>query len=151
MYNHDNISKVVWHKSVLLKVSICAWRLLRNRWPTKDNLRRRGVIPLDSLLWRKWNSTTFIDSLSNFWFSLATCEALAWCLLWIFFLVGPTFQKNCPMCPTFKIHIQYDLLCKIFLHSSIWDDTMCPSGWLHLRWRHPTSFFFFSILIFFSY
>jgi len=26
------------------------WRLFRNRWPTKDNLGRRGVIPLGSLL-----------------------------------------------------------------------------------------------------
>ena len=30
---------------VLLKVSVFAWRLLRNRLPTKDNLFARGVIP----------------------------------------------------------------------------------------------------------
>ena len=48
MHVHDDFSDAVWHKSVPLKVSICAWRLLRNRWPTKDNLWRRGIISLDS-------------------------------------------------------------------------------------------------------
>jgi hypothetical protein len=42
--------EAVWHKSVPLKVSICVCCLFRNRWPTKDNLGRRGVIPLDSQL-----------------------------------------------------------------------------------------------------
>jgi len=50
MHNHDAISEVVLHKSVPLKVSICAWCLFRNRWPTKDNLRCHGVIPLHSQL-----------------------------------------------------------------------------------------------------
>jgi len=31
-------------------VSICAWRLFRNKWPTKDNLVRRGVITFDNQL-----------------------------------------------------------------------------------------------------
>jgi hypothetical protein len=50
MHVHDDFSDAVWHKSVPLKVSICAWRLLRNRWPAKDNLRRREIISLDSQL-----------------------------------------------------------------------------------------------------
>jgi len=50
MHNHDVVSDAPWHKSVPLKVSICVWRLLRNRWPTKDNLVRRGVISHDSQL-----------------------------------------------------------------------------------------------------
>jgi len=50
MHDHDNMLDAVWHKSVPLKVSICVWRLFRNRWPTKDNLWRRGVIFLDSQL-----------------------------------------------------------------------------------------------------
>ena len=50
MHNHDVVSDAPWHKSVPLKVSICAWRLFRNRWPTKDNLVRRGVISHDSQL-----------------------------------------------------------------------------------------------------
>ena len=50
MHIYDDFSEAVWHKSVPLKVSICAWRLLRNRWPTKDNLRRRGIISVESQL-----------------------------------------------------------------------------------------------------
>ena len=34
----------VWHSHVPLKVSILAWRLLRDRLPTKNNLLRRGII-----------------------------------------------------------------------------------------------------------
>jgi len=37
----------VWHKHVPLKVSLFAWRLLRNRLPTKDNLVRRRVLQHD--------------------------------------------------------------------------------------------------------
>jgi len=37
----------VWQKQVPLKVSVFAWRLLRNRIPTKDNLFRRRIIPFD--------------------------------------------------------------------------------------------------------
>ena len=48
MHVHDDFSDAVWHKNVSLKVSICVWHLLCNRWPTKDNLRRRGIISLDS-------------------------------------------------------------------------------------------------------
>ena len=34
----------LWHKDVPLKVVLFAWRLFRDRLPTKDNLHRRGVI-----------------------------------------------------------------------------------------------------------
>jgi len=37
----------VWQKQFSLKVSVFAWRLLRNRIPTKDNLFRRCIIPFD--------------------------------------------------------------------------------------------------------
>ena len=37
----------VWHKHVPLKVSLFAWRLLRNRLLTKDNLVRRRVLHHD--------------------------------------------------------------------------------------------------------
>jgi len=40
----------LWHKDVPLKVVLCAWRLSRDRLPTKDNLLRRGVIDNDSRL-----------------------------------------------------------------------------------------------------
>jgi hypothetical protein len=35
---------LIWHKQVPLKVSIFAWRLLRDRLPTKDNLLTRCII-----------------------------------------------------------------------------------------------------------
>jgi hypothetical protein len=41
---NDETIDLVWHKQVLLKVSILAWRLLRDRLPTKQNLLRRGII-----------------------------------------------------------------------------------------------------------
>jgi len=50
MHDYDVVSDVVLHKHVPLKVSICAWWHFRNRWSTKDNLQRRGVIPLDAQL-----------------------------------------------------------------------------------------------------
>jgi len=34
---------VLWHKGVPLKVNLFAWRLTRDRLPTKNNLFRRGV------------------------------------------------------------------------------------------------------------
>jgi hypothetical protein len=40
----------VWHKQVPLKVSLMAWRLLRNRLPTKDNLLRRNIINSDDTM-----------------------------------------------------------------------------------------------------
>jgi len=46
----DVASDAPWHKNVPLKVSICAWRLICNRWLTKDNLMRRGVITNDNQL-----------------------------------------------------------------------------------------------------
>jgi len=48
--HHVVILEAPWHKNVSLKVSICAWHLFRNRWPTKDNLEQRGVINNDNLL-----------------------------------------------------------------------------------------------------
>ncbi|KAK2423034.1 hypothetical protein QL285_033519 [Trifolium repens] len=35
---------LIWHKQVPLKVSVLAWRVLRNRLPTRDNLVRRHII-----------------------------------------------------------------------------------------------------------
>jgi len=36
----------VWHKLIMLKVSLFVWRLLRNKLPTKDNLMRRRVLQI---------------------------------------------------------------------------------------------------------
>ncbi|MCH80856.1 70 kDa peptidyl-prolyl isomerase [Trifolium medium] len=46
----DTTPDLIWHKHVPLKVSVLAWRLLRNRLPTKDNLVRRNIISHDSQL-----------------------------------------------------------------------------------------------------
>jgi hypothetical protein len=35
---------LIWHRQVPLKVSILAWRLLRDRLPTKANLVSRGIL-----------------------------------------------------------------------------------------------------------
>jgi len=40
----DATEKLIWHTQVPLKVSILAWRLLRDRLPTKNNLHTRGII-----------------------------------------------------------------------------------------------------------
>jgi hypothetical protein len=40
----DAAEDLIWHKHVPLKISIFAWRLLRDRLPTKDNLVSRGII-----------------------------------------------------------------------------------------------------------
>jgi hypothetical protein len=42
--------ELIWHKQVPLKVSILAWRLLRDRLPTKENLANRGIIPMEGRL-----------------------------------------------------------------------------------------------------
>jgi len=44
---HQN-SELIWHKQVPLKVSIFAWRLMKDRLPTKENLANRGIISVDS-------------------------------------------------------------------------------------------------------
>jgi hypothetical protein len=50
MHNTDAAATAVWSKNVPMKVSICVWRLLRNKWLTKYNLVRRGIILFDSQL-----------------------------------------------------------------------------------------------------
>ena len=41
---------LIWHKQVPVKVSIFAWRLLRDRLPTKSNLVTRSVIDSEASL-----------------------------------------------------------------------------------------------------
>jgi hypothetical protein len=48
--NTADISYLVWHKQIPLKVSMLARRFLCDKLPTKDNLMRRHVIPLDASL-----------------------------------------------------------------------------------------------------
>ena len=44
---HHNM-ELIWHKQVPLKVSIFAWRLLRDWLPTKANLASRGVLSVEA-------------------------------------------------------------------------------------------------------
>jgi len=37
----------IWHKQVPLKINVFAWRFIRNRLPTKDNLVRRWVLHIN--------------------------------------------------------------------------------------------------------
>ncbi|XP_045822022.1 uncharacterized protein LOC123914907 [Trifolium pratense] len=46
----DAVSGLIWHRQVPLKVSICAWRLLRDRLPTKANLVTRGILSTEAHL-----------------------------------------------------------------------------------------------------
>jgi len=39
-----------WREHVPLKVSVFVWRLIRNRFPAKDTLARRGVMTNDDQL-----------------------------------------------------------------------------------------------------
>jgi hypothetical protein len=43
----DATADLIWHTQVPLKVSILAWRLLRDRLPTKANLISRGILPVE--------------------------------------------------------------------------------------------------------
>lgn len=44
----DPAAEMIWHRQVPLKVSVFAWRLLRDRLPAKSNLIYRGVIPSEA-------------------------------------------------------------------------------------------------------
>jgi len=44
---HHNLD-FIWHKKVPLKVSIFAWRRLRDRLLTKSNLAIRGIINIEA-------------------------------------------------------------------------------------------------------
>jgi hypothetical protein len=46
----EALTHLLWHKQVPLKVFVLAWRLLRNRLPTRDNLVQRHIITPDSQL-----------------------------------------------------------------------------------------------------
>ncbi|XP_024634718.1 uncharacterized protein [Medicago truncatula] len=46
----DPASSLIWHSQVPLKVSLFAWRLLRDRLPTKANLVQRRVLDSEASL-----------------------------------------------------------------------------------------------------
>ncbi|PNX70935.1 kinesin-like protein, partial [Trifolium pratense] len=44
----DAAAGLIWHPHIPLKVSIFAWRLLRDRLPTKGNLVSRGILSVEA-------------------------------------------------------------------------------------------------------
>lgn len=46
----DSAVDLIWHHQVPLKVSIFAWRLMRDRLSTRSNLASRGILQLDTAL-----------------------------------------------------------------------------------------------------
>jgi len=46
----ESVLDLVWHRQVPLKVSIFAWRLIRDRLPTKANLAARGMLQSEATL-----------------------------------------------------------------------------------------------------
>jgi hypothetical protein len=73
----DAVADLIWHWQVPLKVTVFAWRLLRDRLPTKVNLANRGIISPEALacvsgcsgmfgsLWpmvRSWIGFSFVES-----------------------------------------------------------------------------------------
>jgi len=49
-FDADLAMDLVWHNQVPLKVFVFAWRLLRDRLPTKSNMVARGVLYHDMSL-----------------------------------------------------------------------------------------------------
>ena len=74
---HPNM-ELIWHKQVPLKVSILAWRLLRDRLPTKANLANRGIIPLEA--WLCVTSCGHVEDVNHMFLSCPTFDAL-WLLV----------------------------------------------------------------------
>ncbi|GAU10785.1 hypothetical protein TSUD_426140, partial [Trifolium subterraneum] len=67
----DAATGLIWHPQVPLKVSILAWRLLRDRLPTKVNLSYRGILPAgDSLC---VSGCGAVESAQHVFLSCSTC------------------------------------------------------------------------------
>ncbi|XP_058726431.1 uncharacterized protein LOC131597775 [Vicia villosa] len=47
---YDAAFKDIWNVNVPLKVRFFGWRCFRNRVPTKDSLRNKGILPISSNL-----------------------------------------------------------------------------------------------------
>jgi len=71
--------ELIWHKQVSLKVYILAWRLLRDRLPTKNNLANRGILPLEARLCVI--GCGYVEDVNYMFLSCPTFGAL-WPLVW---------------------------------------------------------------------
>ena len=84
----------VWHKQVSSKVSIFAWRLLRNRLPTKDNLVRRQILHHDDTV-----CVTVCGSIETADHLFFTCDIFSrvWFLVlhWLHLYFVPPIEIRC--------------------------------------------------------
>jgi len=75
-------AELIWNRHVPLKVSILAWRLLRNRLPTKANLLARGMLAHDVQLCvsgcGEVETAQHLCFLSHIWRVMASCPTLNW-------------------------------------------------------------------------
>ena len=71
-------SELIWHRYVPTKVSTFAWRLLRDRLPTKDNLAAWGIISQDLRLCA--NGCSELKSARHLFIS-CTCFRVLWRLV----------------------------------------------------------------------
>ena len=81
----DSATAMISHNQVSLKVSIFAWRLLRDRLPTKSNLVYRGVILSEASLYV--SDCGFIETEQHLFLSCYTFSSL-WPLVhhWLSFV-----------------------------------------------------------------
>lgn len=70
---HHNVD-LIWHKQVPLKVSILAWRLMRDRLPTKLNLANRGIPSVEERLCVA--GCGIVEDVTHLFLSCATFGAL---------------------------------------------------------------------------
>ena len=88
------MSYLIWHKQVPLKVSIFAWRLLRNRLRTRSNLLDRGIISdvdagcLAGCAHMETSQHLFLSC--DLRFVMVGSAVLAWCVGTISFSVSQT-------------------------------------------------------------
>jgi hypothetical protein len=104
-------SALIWHKQVPSKVSVMAWRLLRDRLRTKDNLVRQHIIPPDASFCVAGcgDAETTHTTCSSLVRSLPLCRALS--DLWL----APLQLIRCCFTIIFSIH----LFCRRFPSTSL--------------------------------
>jgi len=78
------VNDLIWHKQVPLKVSIFAWRLLRDRLPTKINLVRRGLINAETVGYVAGcggdeTTSLLFFSLCQLWLFMVAHQVVDWC------------------------------------------------------------------------
>jgi hypothetical protein len=91
---------LIWHKLVPLKVSVLAWRLLRNRLPTRNNLMWLILFLMTpSFVWLTvvaWKQPSYVPFLPHFCFIVVLDSRLGWHILDRPFSYTGSFCLVCP-------------------------------------------------------